>query len=138
MLAWSSDGRRLLALTSNAAFVYDGSGTLTARVTGGLRLQDAALSPDGRRVAELSADELVVTDIGGPTHRLFAGVALRQIAWSPDGQWLLVAWPAANQWVFLHATGPPRIIAVSRIAQQFSSFPTIEGWCCTAGGRPSY
>jgi hypothetical protein len=137
MLAWSSDGRRLLVLTSDTALVYNGSGTRIARIARRVKLHDGALSPDGRRVALLGGGELTVTEIGGPTHHLFAGVGLRQAAWSPDGQWLLVSWPAANQWVFLRAGGHPRIVAVSRITQQFRSFPTINGWCCTARGRAS-
>jgi hypothetical protein len=139
MLGWSADGRRLMVLTNRAAFVYDGSGKRIARLAspGGGLGDDAAwaaLSPDGRRVALLSGGELTVTELGGPTRRVFAGAGLRQLAWSPDGQWLVVGWPAANQWVFLHAVGHPRIIAASRIAQQFGTFPAIEGWCCTDEG----
>jgi hypothetical protein len=134
MLSWSANGSRLLVLTKATALVYDASGRRIARIVAGGGLSDGALSPDGRRVALLSGGELTVTDVGGRTRRLFAGAGLRQLAFSPDGQWLLVGWPAANQWVFLHATGRPRIVAVSRIAQQFGSFPAIEGWCCTVGG----
>jgi hypothetical protein len=135
MLGWSADGRRLLVVTNDTAFVYDGSGKRIARLArAGGGLFDGALSPDGRRIALLSDGELTVSDLGGPTRRVFAGAGLRQLAWSPDGQWLLVAWPAANQWVFLHTVGRPRIIAASRIAQQFGTFPVIDGWCCTAEG----
>jgi hypothetical protein len=61
------------------------------------------------------------------------------VTWSPDGHWLLITWPAANQWVFVRVVASPRISAVSRIAQQFSAgtrstFPQLEGWCCGAGG----
>jgi hypothetical protein len=72
--------------------------------------------------------------------RLLSGVGLRQVLWSPDSRWLLVSWPAANQWVFVRVVGHARIAAVSHIAQQFSggasarAFPELEGWCCTAGG----
>jgi hypothetical protein len=144
LLAWSSGGERLLVLTPDTAFVYDGSGRRLARIPAGRSVVDGALSPDGHRVALLGAGELTVTDLGErtPAHlgertHLFTGVGLSQLAWSPNGQWLLVAWPAANQWVFLHASGRPRILAVSRIAQQFGSFPMIQGWCCTAGGGAS-
>jgi hypothetical protein len=72
--------------------------------------------------------------------QLLAGTGLREVSWSPDGRWLLVAWPALDQWVFLRVAGAPRVAAVSRIAQQFSAggsstdFPHLEGWCCTVKG----
>jgi hypothetical protein len=135
MLAWSADGRRLLVVTDHVALVYDGAGRRIARVarSGGGPLE-GALSPDGRQLALLGDGELTVTELGGTTRRVFAGAGLRQLAWSPDGRWLVVGWPAANQWVFLQAVGRPRIIAASRIAQQFGAFPALEGWCCTAEG----
>ena len=92
----------------------------------------------------LGGREVVVAGAGSPTsemRQVLAGAGVRAISWSPDGRWLLVSWPAANQWVFVRVTGAPRVAAVSRIAQQFSSgtraarsFPQIEGWCCTAEG----
>jgi hypothetical protein len=69
--------------------------------------------------------------------QLFAGAGVGTVSWSPDGRWLLVDWPAADQWVFLRVAGTPHVTAVSRIAQQFSTrgaFPRLEGWCCTARG----
>jgi hypothetical protein len=70
------------------------------------------------------------------------------VSWSPNGKWVLVSWPAADQWVFVRAVGSPRVAAVARIAQQFSGnaaatssagsaaarFPQLEGWCCTVQG----
>ena len=61
--------------------------------------------------------------------------SLGEVAWSPDGRRLLVAWPGANQWLFLPVgRGKPR--AVANISTAFSpgeraaSFPRVEGWCC--------
>lgn len=51
---------------------------------------------------------------------------------SPDGRWLLVAWPTADQFVFVRVVGKPKLYAVSNITRQFGSFPTIAGWCCTS------
>jgi len=48
---------------------------------------------------------------------------------SPDGRWLLVTWPTADQWVFVRP-GTRRIVGVSRISSQFGGFPRVEGWCC--------
>ncbi len=48
---------------------------------------------------------------------------------SPDGRWLLVTWPTADQWVFVRP-GTRKIVGVSRISSQFGGFPRVEGWCC--------
>jgi hypothetical protein len=107
---------------------------------------DGALSPDGRTLALVSsgaADGAVTVEELGPRHlaprRVLAGSGLGQVVWSPDGRWLLISWPAADQWVFVRVLGGPRIMAVSRIAQHFSAgavsqFPRLEGWCCSAAG----
>ncbi len=52
---------------------------------------------------------------------------------SPDGRWLAVGWPEADQLVFVRARGPGQIRAVSNVGVQFRSrsFPRIEGWCCS-------
>jgi hypothetical protein len=53
------------------------------------------------------------------------------VAWSPDGHWLLVTWPTADQWVFVRVAGTREIVAGATISRQFGgSFPTIRGWCC--------
>ena len=51
---------------------------------------------------------------------------------SPDGRWVLVTWPTADQFVFVRVDGPRRIIAASAITEQFGggAFPRISGWCC--------
>jgi hypothetical protein len=48
---------------------------------------------------------------------------------SPDGKWVLVSWPTANQWVFVRLR-PRKIVGVARIAQQFGRNVRIAGWCC--------
>jgi hypothetical protein len=48
---------------------------------------------------------------------------------SPNGRWLLVTWPTADQWVFVRP-GSRKIVGVSRISSQFGGFPHVEGWCC--------
>lgn len=153
-LAWSSDGRRLLAVTDSRASLYDSGGHKVATIATlpGVPIRAASLSPDGSALALIrgAADQDVVVlkiDPAAATtqpRRVLSGAGLRQLAWSPDGRWLLVSWPAADQWVFIRVAGMPRIAAVSRIARQFSvraargsaeeGFPRIEGWCCTALG----
>jgi hypothetical protein len=147
-LMWSSDGRRLLVLSSRAARTYTAGGALSATIAlpPGSSANDGALSPDGRMLAlVLGGDEVVVSSpvSSRPAMRqLLAGSGVREVSWSPNGRWLLVSWPAADQWVFVRVAGAPRVAAVSRIVQQFSAggsatgFPHIEGWCCTAAGPP--
>ena len=52
-----------------------------------------------------------------------------QVLPSPDGRWLVVGWPTANQWVFIRLK-PRRIVGVARITQQFGRDARIAGWCC--------
>ena len=52
-----------------------------------------------------------------------------QVVPSPDGRWLLISWPTANQWVFLRLQ-PRKIVGVARITQQFGRDTRIDGWCC--------
>ena len=100
-------------------------------------LVDGALSPDGRTVALLSDGTISLVGWGsgpGMTQAVFTtrGGGLRQLAWSPDGQWLLASWPAADEWVFIHASGKPSDQIVSHVSEQFRGvFPQIDGWCCT-------
>lgn len=145
-LMWSSDGRRLFVVCADAGRIYTGRGSLRAWLDWPRHASatNAALSPDGRTLAVVLDHNQVVavpTDMHTPaTRQLLAGAGLGDVSWSPDDRWLLVSWPAADQWVFLRVAGAPRVAAVSRIAQQFSSpgspigFPQLDGWCCTAAG----
>lgn len=51
---------------------------------------------------------------------------------SPDGRWVAVGWPEADQLVFIRASGPRQLRAVANVSSQFRSrsVPRIEGWCC--------
>ena len=45
--------------------------------------------------------------------RLLGGVgSFEQVGWSPAGRWVVAAWPAAEQWVFLRADGGAILIGV--------------------------
>jgi hypothetical protein len=144
-LLWSSDGSRLVVVSAHSVQTYDGSGGRpTVLHLTGASAGDAALSPDGTRLAlVLGGDRVVVVragSAGSTVRQLLAGAGLHEVSWSPNGKWVLVSWPAADQWVFVRAVGPPRVAAVGRIAQQFSAggsakaFPQLEGWCCTVQG----
>ena len=57
-----------------------------------------------------------------------------RLRFSPSGRWLLVAWPQADQWVFLRpgATGARRVLAAPGVTRRIGSpgFPQLSGWCC--------
>jgi WD40 repeat protein len=140
--SWSSDGRLLAVVSSHGVVVLDARGRVVRTVSMlGATFLSAAFSPRAHRLAvELrhsgrSEVRLVDVDRPGTAALLFGGPgALGDLAWSPNGEWLLVGWPAANQWVFLHGA---RVRAVSNIREQFPRAdrrpPTLEvagRWCC--------
>lgn len=130
-LAWSPDGRRLFAFSPAALRIYDAGGEVVAERRG--RYRHAALRPGGSRLADVAAirtrgdvSELLLGD-----RVLFRGTGeFREAAWSPDGTWILLTWPTADQWVFVSAVGRKRIVAVADVTRQFRGFPRIQGWCC--------
>jgi hypothetical protein len=127
-LEWSGDGTRLLLVTTRAIRVLDArSGSLVR----GERAVDATFRPGTRELALIrhrgEASEVLVGN-----RVVFRGHGkLQGLTWSPDGRWLLVGWPAADQWVFVRADGKS-IRAVANVSEQFRSrsFPRVEGWCC--------
>jgi hypothetical protein len=140
-IQWSANGQRLLARAPGGLRVYDARGALPfALGPGAAPVASAALAADGVSVAyaqtaagrsQLWAVPRIRPDANA-ARRLFSGAGdFGDIAWSPDGTWILVTWPAAEQWVFVRADGRG-IRAVSNIADQFRSrsFPRVEGWCC--------
>ncbi|MGH2876145.1 MAG: hypothetical protein ACRDLV_07840, partial [Solirubrobacteraceae bacterium] len=163
-LQWSAAGARLLVRTRTGVTVLAGRGTTIAAVRA--PTVDAALSPDGRELALVrgGADrDVAIARLAGPwaiseppppVRSVMSAPGADQVAWSPNGRWLLVSWPAADQWVFLAAGRQPRIVAVSKIARRFAAgareasvtgtgdtiagrtpaFPRVDGWCCIADG----
>ena len=132
-LAWTADGRRLLVFAPHATRVYrDGKVVQQDDPSDATFDSDAAFV--GRthdvaaiRVAGVSSN---VFRLGRGPGELFSGTGVfRQLAWSPDGRWLLVTWPTANQWVFVRAK-PRKIVGVARITQQFGPGARVDGWCC--------
>jgi len=133
-LRWSDDGRRLLLVTRDELVVFGARARpLAVRPLRGVT--DATFRPGsyelalarGGEVLALSADRLHAAP-----RRLFRVTGrIGQIAWSPNGRWLLVTWPAADQFLFVHGR---RIRAVSGITRQFGGggFPSLGGWCCSS------
>jgi dipeptidyl aminopeptidase/acylaminoacyl peptidase len=111
----------------------------------GTTVVDAALAPERPAVAAVltrgkdhgtrSSVLLFGANQGKPRRLLNVPGSLGQVAWSPDGRRLLVAWPPANQWLFL-PVGRGEGRAVADISAAFApggraaSFPRVEGWCC--------
>jgi hypothetical protein len=110
-------------------------------------VNDAALAPQDPVVAASithwrkhgTYSEVVVFRPGQrPRTLISVPGSLGQVEWSPDGKRLLIAWPGANQWLFL-PLGRGKGRAIANISSAISpdgrphSFPRIEGWCCPPG-----
>jgi hypothetical protein len=149
-LQWSADAERLLALAPTGYRLFDASGELLRKVAAArsAELVTAALGRVDRAFAVIqtkrsatgSARSQVLIEGASrprPRREFFARPGrLTDLAWSPDGEWLLVAWREADQWLFIRP-GERRPRAVANISRQFdpggrgpSRFPEIAGWCC--------
>jgi WD40 repeat protein len=142
-LEWSSDGRYLAVKSKRLVLVLDAAGHVHRTVSSlGSDLTDVAFRPGTHllavsvRLPRRSEVRLIDVDRPGHARLLFAGPGVfGDIAWSPDGGWLLVAWPTADQWLFLHGS---HVHAVANIKQQFPRAdhrgPLLElagRWCCS-------
>lgn len=142
-LAWSDDGRVLLARGRTGLWTFTASGRpLLALPTKGDTVA-AAFAP-GRHTVAFVIDRhgVLVVDGEGRTRRtrvVFTGAGrFGDLAWSPDGRWLLLAWPSADQWLFIRSASARKVIAVSNIARSFDprhpkrrAPPDVAGWCCS-------
>jgi hypothetical protein len=133
-LEWSTDGRRLLVATSDRLLVFGPrhATPLTQRRVPGLVA--AALQPGGRTIAAVVRRGKVSQVVVDGTVVFSCACELRGLTWSPDGRWLLLGSPEADQWIFVRPA-TKRIVAVSNVSEQFRSrtFPSVAGWCCAAG-----
>jgi hypothetical protein len=141
-LEWSSDGRELVAVTRFGVRLYDPTGR-TLETIALTPLATAALSPDGLTLALLrggaTQDVLLVRRHAVPrrVRTVFSAAGLRDLTWSPDGRWLMLDWPVADEWLFVRATGAPEILGVGAVGRQLGAgraLPGLDGWCCTADG----
>lgn len=157
-LSWSNDGSELLEITARRLWLRD---VIPGKLSGlslserthrvglpvGAVVRAAAFAPSRNTVAVLlerqsaagpRSEVLLFDPNGGPPRRLFAvSGRLTELAWSPNGDRLLLAWPAADQWLFVPVARGPRIRAIGNVSSVFSPgeqeqipFPRIGGWCC--------
>jgi hypothetical protein len=133
-LAWSPRGA-LLVVTRDGLVTYGAQGQRLAR-RALIGIRSAEYDPDGTALAVARGREVLLLDARTlrTTARVFAGRGpFASATWAPGGRWLLISWPAADQWVFVQVRGGRRVTAFSNIARQFDgTFPRIEGWCCAA------
>jgi Tol biopolymer transport system component len=143
-LQWSKSGRLLVGARSFFV-ILDRRGQAVAKGTTGGSAEAMTLAPDGGSVAVAhrtnTGSELTLMrpSAGRPSseRRLFAGPGrFDDLAWSPDGEWLLMGWRDADQWLFIRPADR-KVVAVSGISRQFApgasgpvGFPQVDGWCC--------
>ena len=134
-LTWSSDGTRLIALAAHSLRVFDAHGRVIVRddPSDGARDADAIFLPGTNEVmaVRVHGAQSDVFLLGSGRSVFHVAGRLGQLVASPDGRWLLVAWPDADQWVFVPVKGG-RVRAIANVSAQFrsQSFPRVEGWCC--------
>ena len=134
-LGWSSDGRFLLAFAPRGLRVFDARGKVVARddPSDGTRDADATFVPGTHRIAivRVHGAQSDVFLLGSGRSLFHVTGRLGRLEASPDGRWLIVAWPDADQLLFVPVRGGS-LRAVANISAQFRSqtFPRIEGWCC--------
>jgi WD40 repeat protein len=133
LLEWSSDGKRLALVTADKLVVFTGKRPAVRYLRG---VSSIAFAPHGHQLAVIQGGRLLLFDadrLSAPPRRIFSGAGrFGDVAWSPDGRWLVLSWPSADQVLFIRSTGVRRLVAYSNITEQFGgrAFPQLRGWCC--------
>jgi hypothetical protein len=142
-LAWSRQGHLLSYVTSGgqAKSVDVDTGNEGVGSDGALAADARAVqSPVGRdrslvRSTPVRSRLELVRAEGGRRTLFDAPGRLIGPTWSPDGRWLLVGWPAADQWIFIPVERGEKPVAIGRISEQFApgaasatGFPHVLGW----------
>ena len=139
-IAWSADGRRLYARLERSIAVFDARGHRISRIRMPGRQTVSTFVParSGHLVAVARRDHTTseVALMGGNRNDVLfrADGRFSRLRFSPTGRWLLVAWPLADQWVYLRpgTSGARQMQAAQRVTRRFSGhgFPQLQGWCC--------
>lgn len=141
-LDWSRDGELLLVRGPRSLRVFDQEGTLRHELLVGPEVAPvtaAAFAPSSRGVAFAQqargrSHVWLISRLrpsGNAARELFSGPgSFTDLAWSPNGRWLLVAWREPDQWLFLSTAADRRVRAVANVAGQFESrgYPDLKGW----------
>ena len=145
-LEWSADGERLLVVAGDSATIQNDEGGTFSRGRSRRASSTRRSHPMGPKLpwsrpacgAPSSASTATPRRSGASTRAADRTRDARFGApvFSPDGEWILLPWPAADQWLFVN-TQDERVTAVADIARQFdadgkgkAAFPEVAGWCC--------
>ena len=121
-LAWSPDGKQLVAVTPKFVHIWKSGGSqLTLRLAG---VQAIAFARDGR-LALLRGRNVFVYGPNEAGNVFTAPGRLAGLAWSPNGRWIVTSLPSADQWIFI---GGRRLRAVLNITRQFGGQVFLDGW----------
>lgn len=150
-LVWSEDGERLLVLGERSLRALDADGRrlwtigLPVGPSGVAFLRKSHQFVMIRFSPATGRSDLVLrqaeTDPGKARFLYSAPGDFGTLAVSPNGNWLLVGWVNADQWLFLRLSAA-KVQSVSNIVEQFggaepaeplsSAFPASVSWCCPA------
>jgi hypothetical protein len=146
-LVWSADGGVLLVVTAgdrHPLYRADGRPARVLRTPTGQELLDAELAGGGPAVASAVYDPdagRTAVVAGGRRLTTLAG-RVEELLLSPDGAWLLAAWPDADQLLFLPLEPGRGIVAVGDVRREFApgaaratAFPQLRAWCCAPAGQ---
>ena len=150
-LVWSEDGERLLVLGERSLRVLDADGKKLWTIGLPVGPSGVAFVRKSHRFVMIryspatGLSDLVLlqaeADPGEARVLYSAPGEFGSLAVSPNGNWLLVGWVNADQWLFLRLTAA-KVQAVSNIVEQFGgsrpagplskAFPKSVSWCCPA------
>jgi hypothetical protein len=140
-LDWSSDGDFLLVRGASSITIFgaDGRQRLEPLGQGAAPVVDASFASSQAAVAfvQQAAGRSFLwlyprlRPDGTTARRVFAGAGVfDRVLWSPNGRWLLLAWPSADQWLFFRSAAVRKIVPVSGIEGAFGPGAVPAGWCC--------
>ncbi len=140
-LQWSTDGRLLAVQSAHRVVVLDRRGRVRRTISSlGSLLTGSAFKPGTHSLAVVARSpvrtelRLVDVDHPGRSRLLFAGPGIfGDIVWSPDATTLLVDWPTASQWIFLHGQKVHAVAIGGEFPRHDDLPPRLlvsDRWCC--------